>query len=516
MKQFWLLMFLVIPFVSCSQELTPKGSLTVSSLGLPEQKMVQVTVTGPDEFSDEITLNGSDRLMLDNLTPGSYVINPESVIGLGRADSATSTVINSRNSVVTLKFVVKVKQLSTGGTHPCVLLTNDSVRCWGGNENGQLGLGNTDSLGDDEAITSVSPIQLPTGFNVKQIAAGANHTCVLSEVGQIICWGDNQFGQLGYGDTKTRGDTLNTTPDKIGYIQIEPAEQIVLESTANHTCAILIVGTVKCWGDNRSGQLGLGNMDNIGDEPNEMDQTSSIQLGTSPVKQLSLSGSPIGGGHTCALLEDTTLHCWGENYSGQLGYASIENYGDDSGELPAFKTVDVTGILQIALGREFTCAITTSGKVRCWGFNAFGQLGYGNISNVGDDELPREAGFVNTTTEIKQLSSGTAHTCALRTDDEILCWGADNFGQLGYGNGITIGDDERVSESNTVRVNADSAHGKIIQVSAGEQYTCIVFENGDIKCWGRGASGSLGYGNRRNIGGDDGLPLSSVGVVPLF
>jgi alpha-tubulin suppressor-like RCC1 family protein len=408
-----------------------------------------------------------------------------------------------------LDVVTVSSPVAMGGSHTCVLLNNNDVRCWGLNSSGQLGLGNTNSIGDDEAITSVPPIKFPTGFKVVQITAGFKHTYALSEEGKVICWGSNDFGQLGYGDTTIRGSTPETTPNKLGFVGLPPVKTIVSGNFAFHTCAVLVSGEVRCWGLNDFGQLGLGNRFNIGDNTNEIENTPTINLGTSPVKQ-----TAVNSNRTCALLQDSTLRCWGKGTNGQLGYGNNFDFGDDSDEIPNTQAVPITDAARITLGGSHTCVVTTSKKVRCWGGNSSGQLGYGNENNIGDNELPATAGFVNLRANAKQLSLGFLHSCVLLESNSVKCWGRGSEGQLGSGNATDIGDDELPTDVDTVQVNTDTTQGKITQIFSGNSHNCVLFESGNIKCWGNNSVGQLGYGNT-NIIGDNELP-SSVGVVPLF
>jgi alpha-tubulin suppressor-like RCC1 family protein len=404
---------------------------------------------------------------------------------------------------------VSPPQVAMGSDHTCVLLINGDVRCWGLNDKGQLGLGNTDTLGDDEPVISVSPVRFPIGFRVKQITAGQAHTCALSEAGKVICWGENSSGELGQGDRVNRGSTPETTPDRLDFIDISPVKQIISGVSSKNTCAILESNAVKCWGLNASGQLGLGNKTNLGDNPSEISQTAPIDLGTSPVKQLS-----VGGRTSCALLEDKTLHCWGNNSFGQLGYGNTSDFGDEIGEKPISKRVEINNVTQISVGNIHTCALISTGKVHCWGASNTGQLGYGNGASVGDNEFPETVGFVEIGADVKQISAGVTQTCVLQKDHQVRCWGNGDNGQLGYGNTNTIGLLEKPNSVAPVQVNTDNTQGKIIKVFSGSDRTCVLFESANIKCWGINGAGQLGYGNRTFIGNDE-LP-SSVGIVPLF
>jgi alpha-tubulin suppressor-like RCC1 family protein len=515
MKIWYLLLVGLSLIVACGN---PPPTVTLTASELNPEFGSSVTFTASAAPSGEIAklelLEGTKILKTAN---NAATLGQNLVMDVAGKRSFTARVTNTAGVSVTSAVVevntniirAKVVQVALGGSHTCVLLDNNDVRCWGSNKNGQLGLGNTIDIGDDEAITNVSPIKFPTGFQVKQIAAGNLHTCALSEEGKVICWGENDSGQLGYGDTKNRGDTPETTPDKLGFVELPPVKTIVSGNSALHTCAILFSGAVKCWGDNFRGQLGLGNKNNIGDSPGELENTPAINLGISPVKQIALNGD-----HTCALLQDTTLRCWGKNILGQLGYGNNVDFGGNAGETPNIKTVPITDAAQIELGGNHTCMVTVGKNVRCWGQNADGQLGYGNTNTIGDDELPASAGFVSLGGAVQQLSRGANHSCVLLEDNRISCWGQNLDGQLGYGNTNNIGNTEFPEDAGTVKIESDATQGKVIKIFSGNSHNCVLFESGNIKCWGFNPRGQLGYGNTETIGNNE-FP-SSVGIVPLF
>jgi alpha-tubulin suppressor-like RCC1 family protein len=509
-------------------------SLIVACGNPPEPEPPPVTLTASQlnsvfgssvTFTATTTLSGLTRKL--ELLEGTTVLKtvndavtleqsiPMNLVG---KRSFTARVTNRAGIVIGSSAVVEVDtqaiasavvQVAMGFSHTCVLLDNSDVRCWGENKLGQLGLGNIINIGDDEAITSVLPIKFPIGFKVKQIVAGLAHTCALSNIGKVICWGRNDLGQLGYGDTTNRGNTPETTPNKLDFVGLSDVKTIISGNNASHTCAVLVSEAVKCWGFNDAGQLGLGNKNNIGDSAGELENTPAINLGSSSVKEIAL-----GIRHTCALLQNSTLSCWGKGGNGQLGYGNTNNFGDDPEETPNTKAVAIDDAAQIKLGNSHTCVVTTSKKVRCWGENASGQLGYGNENNIGDSELPDTAGLVSIGADVLQIGLGSEHTCVLLENNSIKCWGASLIGQLGYGNANDIGDDELPSDVGTVEVNTDTTQGKITQIFSGGSHNCVFFESGNIKCWGNNFAGQLGYGNTQNIG-DNELP-SSIGVVPLF
>lgn len=222
---------------------------------------------------------------------------------------------------------------------------------------------------------------------------------------------------------------------------------------------------------------------------------------SNPVKQVS-----VGVSHTCALFASGSVRCWGMNDHGQLGYGNTNVIGDD--EFPSSAgDVNIGGaVTQIAAGSDFTCALLASGNVRCWGRNSYGNLGYGNTNDIGDDELPASAGDVSIGGRVVQIAAKGFHACALLSTGKVRCWGQGGAGELGYGNTNDIGDDELPASAGDVNVG-----GTVTQIAAGDYYTCAILSGGALRCWGYAEVGRLGYGNTNNIG-DDELPFSAGDV----
>jgi hypothetical protein len=163
---------------------------------------------------------------------------------------------------------------ATGGIdHTCALLHGGRVKCWGFNDDGQLGLGDKVTRGDEpnEMGAALPFVDLGAGEEAKAIASGRQHTCALLQGGRVKCWGWNALSQLGLGDTVDRGNTPASTPEKL------PPVSLGLEITADSitsgehaSCAVLSGGSLKCWGSNNRGELGLGDTNTRGDGPNEM------------------------------------------------------------------------------------------------------------------------------------------------------------------------------------------------------------------------------------------------------
>ena len=333
------------------------------------------------------------------------------------------------------------KQIAAGGEHTCALLDDDTVKCWGSNFYGQLGLEHTYNVGvgSGEMGDNLPPVSLGTGRLAKQIAAGGEHTCALLDDDTLKCWGSNTGGQLGLEHTSNVGDSADEMGDNLPPVSLGTgrlAKQIA--AGGGHTCALLDDDTVKCWGFNHQGQLGLGHTSNVGGIAGEMgDNLPPVSLGTGRLaKQIA-----AGGEHTCALLDDDTVKCWGSNFYGQLGLEHTYNVGVGSGEmgdnLPPVSLGTGRLAKQIAAGGEHTCALLDDDTLKCWGSNTGGQLGLEHTSNVGDsaggmgDNLPPVS--LGTGRLAKQIAAGEITTCALLGDDTVKCWGFNLEGQLGLG-----------------------------------------------------------------------------------
>jgi alpha-tubulin suppressor-like RCC1 family protein len=316
---------------------------------------------------------GLGDMMTRGVTPGEMGDNlPRVNLGSGR----TATLVD------------------LGGAHACALLDNGAVKCWGGNSNGQLGLGDTRDRGGapSDMGDALPAVSLGTGRTAKMIATGQIHTCALLDNGTIKCWGLNDSGTLGIGDTARRGDNANEMGDSLPAVNVGTGRTVQSIATgAFHTCVVLDSGAVKCWGNNANAQLGIGNSTDRGANQIEMgDNLPVVNLGTGR----SAKSIAAGGFHTCALLDNDTVKCWGNNTQGELGLGDVTTRGGSPNtigdHLPPVDLGTSRVAKLLALGSSFSCALIDNGAVKCWGFNNAGQLGLGDVSNRGD--MPNEMG----------------------------------------------------------------------------------------------------------------------------
>lgn len=403
----------------------------------------------------------------------------------------------------------RIEQVDAGSDHTCVVAEKGTrVRCWGFNDDGQLGRGDTVTIGDDEPAAAGEDVLLAKLGAVVEVVASADHTCVRSQLGAVRCWGFGDLLGVAAGESLGDDEVVPIKNVDFGFIDDDPSRPrtaIDLAANALRTCAVLHDNSVRCWGYNAGGELGLGfKSDPIGDDETLVD-APPVPVGA-PVRVIE-----AGGDHICGITITNNVRCWGSNNEGQLGYGHESPIGDN--ETPAdVGDVDLGGdtIVQVALGGAHTCARTGDGRVRCWGLNVYGQLGYGHTQSIGDDELPVSTGYVKVdeTRKVAQIAVGAVHTCAVLTDGAVKCWGRGAEGQLGHGNKNSIGDDETPASMPDVKVGA-----KVRAITLGE-HACALLESQQIRCWGINYAGQLGYGSTELVG-DDETPMS-IGDVLVF
>jgi alpha-tubulin suppressor-like RCC1 family protein len=302
------------------------------------------------------------------------------------------------------------KELGAGENHDCAALTSGAVKCWGANDSGQLGNG---SLAPSKSGVSVSGID-GIAASAKAVAAGYAFSCALLTSGAVRCWGANDSGELGAGSTLAE----SATPLGVAGIDGTAAAATAIALGDGHACAIVADGSVRCWGANDYGQLGAA----IAVKSAVPVTVGGLGAGAKAV------AIAAGEGHTCAVLQTGGIKCWGRNDEGQLGNG---NY------TPGTKPVAVVGIdgmkasaSSVALGTFHSCALTSTGIVKCWGANYAGELGSG--SSTGEP-TPVDCVVLKGAGVAQAISVGDSFSCALLSTGTVRCFGLNNAGQLGKG-----------------------------------------------------------------------------------
>jgi len=406
--------------------------------------------------------------------------------------------------------------ITSGYAHSCFMLDNGSVKCWGANSFGQLGLGDNNSRGDNssEMGGNLMSIDIGTGKTARAIEAGYNHTCAILDNASVKCWGSNSSGQLGLGDASNRGDNSSEMGDNLPVLDLGSGRTATaLAAGYAHTCAILDNANVKCWGANSSGQLGLGDTDNRGDNSSEMGSSlNTIDLGTGRTATVISTGDS----HTCAVLDNANVKCWGDNTYGQLGQEDNSNRGDGSNEMGSnLNSIDLGSgrtATSITTGTGYSCALLDDASVKCWGRGHYGQLGHGKSNDL--DSPANLSITLGTGRTAKTIAAGNFHTCAILDNSSIKCWGSNDSGQLGLGDISNRGDGSNEMDDNLPVVDLGS--GKTVRgISTGDSHTCTVLDNASVKCWGKNDSGQLGLGNTSTLGDGSGEMGDNLPAISL-
>lgn len=443
--------------------------------------------------------------------PGTYTVTLTSTNSIGLSGQTTSTVTIGYPSILSV---------TRGSGFTCVLVNNGTVRCFGQADFSQTGLNTGEG-------TQTSPDGLPDltfPSKVVQFASGDNHSCAVLQNGQLRCWGLNSSNQLGYSHTEnipkhgtykrscSRWYPYRCSQYWVPGITLEEAGDIPVGGLVtkvavgqDHTCAILSNQTLKCWGNNSSGKLGYNSTTTVFAQ-----NATAIQLGAN------VTDVALGSQHTCALLSTGKVKCWG-NYkmvgrdvskniaSGEVGSISITSAGEVALGANATK---------ISAGQAHTCALLETGNIKCWGMNPDGRLGYGNTVDVGYSGVVSMSsiGTVSLGETVFDVVLSSTNTCVKLGLGKVKCWGAGAKGQNGNGSTENLGDNEHPSTIPYVNIG-----GVVTNLSTSQSMAngfCVVLNDGKIKCWGAGEY--YQNGNWGTIGDDEDVAsIPSLGVLGM-
>ncbi|MDI1436393.1 RCC1 domain-containing protein [Polyangium sorediatum] len=406
---------------------------------------------------------------------------PPSTVWLGLASLvfAASTVActsTDGSSAPTRIDVAPAAQLSAGLSHTCATLRNGNLACWGKGDRGELGK----ALADGAAF-SAAPQPVPILAKVIHVGAGASGSCAVLEDHTVRCWGNNGDGQLGVTAACSSGDSFCVT-EPASVKGLEPTTTVVAGRSVDDSefpakrshvaCALDEGGLVRCWGGVDQQMLGRGSNVALSKTPVVVVDAQSFPLrditqmaaGANRVCALDVEGAvwcwgadatydqpgglsaervelpmpakaiAVGEAHACAVLDDRSVWCWGRNQNGECGVSAGSNECCNGEDLSCprdcrRKPVTVPGVIGavgVAAGGYHTCAWQANGSAICWGSNQSLQLG----SDVRSLERPPSA-VTQVPGRIVEMVCGSAHTCARNQDDEIYCWGTNNHGASG-------------------------------------------------------------------------------------
>ena len=367
---------------------------------------------------------------------------------------ATSTYRSaSTSTTLTVEAAPEITQLSLSNVSSCALTSTGAMKCWGSNSYGQIG-----TLASNQQKT---PSDVP-GFtnNISAIAVGDSRMCALTTAGEVKCIGN------GVADSNNPGISAGAISISSGYA---------------NSCALMSYGGVKCWGDNWTGQLGSGTWVNTSPAVNVKGLTSGVTAITSGIM------------HSCALLSSGSVKCWGANNYGQLGDGTTSNRNE-----PAQVSGLTSGVVSISGGYEHTCAVLTNGEAKCWGRNGYGELGDGTTTNRNVPTSVKVDG--QPISGIASISGGLRHTCAITTGGAAKCWGYNALASLGNG---TLTD-------SLTPVNVVGLGSGVLSIEAGKGFaTCATVTGSSVMCWGHSWAGNVGDGFTT----DRSSPVNVVGLM---
>jgi len=381
-----------------------------------------------------------------------------------------------------------VVSTSGGNYHGCAVVTGGRLRCWGYNSDGQLGTGNTtDTL---RAVLVRNATNTGPLSDVVDVTTARYHSCALLGSGEVRCWGGNGSGQLGDGTVTDRllprPVLAPSGPGRLtGVTQISASDQT--------TCARLANGQARCWGWNNNGQLGNGTLV-------DRSRPAVVKRVTGAGPLTGVTQIDMATYHTCARLVNGQARCWGANDDGQLG--------DDTEDPRLRPVVVVavsgvgalTGVRQISAGEFHTCAALLNGRARCWGDNDQLRLGNGSSFDTSRPGIVVGTGVNPQLTDVRAVVAGGRSSCALLTTGQVRCWGDNDYGEIGNG---TIGSTNYASPV-AVRNPMDTANlAGATQMEAMSFTFCARVNGAQARCWGYGDTGGLGNG----AGDNSGLPV---------
>lgn len=348
--------------------------------------------------------------------------------------------------------------------HYCALLNDGSVRCWGDNRFGQLGLNNKSNITQDPSAYPLKPSKLPE--KIKQIGVGAESVCALSFTDELYCWGKLADREFQY--TESNG---NMYAEKI----LQTDVKSIPRSYVSHLCYITTSDDLKCFGSNSKGQLGYENTLNL----------ASPESQTVPLTNTVISVEHSIAG-TCALLTNNNVTCWGYHPFINNG----ETIGDESGEMPP-PLISGTGIdnqiTQISLNLLTNACFLVGNKASyCWGNAINGQLGSNSLDDTPAPGVRRSTLFENAgLVEFFQISTGLYNVCVLTDTAQVYCWGTGQTGINGNGRTEHIGDDD------ADRLTPVNLGGNASQIDTSGGVACAL-SSGEVLCWGDNTTGQLG------------------------
>ena len=363
-------------------------------------------------------------------------------LGGGEYDYSVSNYRDSNTPVGLQWSLPDVVSLAAGSRHSCAVLASGDVKCWG--DNSFVADAQASDPGWYYTFATVKSADHSTA-----VATGESFSCALRVDGKVLCWGKNFAGQLGV-DGVLDSDSPVLVPGV--------SNALAIAATRMHVCVLLADGGVRCWGLNSQGQLGGG---------------KRAYEGTTKFGLLGFQATKLSD--SCAISTTGATYCWGWNRSGALGNGSGPDFESDS----PLAVADMPSAMAVSSGYYFSCALTATGTVKCWGGNEYGQLGNGTRVNASTPVT------VTGISDATAIAVSSRQSCAIVANGRVACWGsglADNgLGSL-------------------VRATPELVAGvsQAVSIAVSDQNVCAVISDGTIRCWGENYHGQLGDGTHNS------------------
>ena len=472
-----------ITSISCNVATVPSGlgtPVATATFAVSTQGTTNISCTATNSVGAQSSANTS--FMLDSIAPaGSVTIdggatstaNRSATLGLSATDAIGVTAYRVANGAgcSSAAWIPVSSATSFTGSASLTLPSGTGTK--------SVCVQYEDAAGN-VSTTATATIGL---LGVVQMAAGTDHTCARMTDGTARCWGRNNFGQLGDGTTTTRLLPV-TVKNSAG---TGPLTGVLSIATGSyHSCAVLIDGTTRCWGDNGAGQLGDGTIVN-----RHLPVVVKNSAGTAALAGVTAVSLAVV--FSCARMRSGTAVCWGNNAEGNLGDGTMTNRPYPTAVKNSAGTGPLTGVTEISARGIHVCAVLTNKTAQCWGFNSAGQLGDGTVSVRMLPVVVKNSAGTGALTGVTLVALGDYYTCAVLSSHTAYCWGTNSKGQLGDGT--------TTNRRLPVAVKGASGSGAlagIVSISSGADHTCASITGGRADCWGNNSGGQVGDGTVTN------------------